>query len=164
MPTVNSSDFQIATNGNLRRAASPATTDIYNVLDLHAWLQDYIWPLEGRWVDEEFVYQGTRLAIAEMLLSGTTCFADMYFFPNAAARAAVIRTGNIFRRRRLAGVLTAGWTGLVVGALRTQAQRECSRRRMPRASLADGLARRCASPSPFRARARAHACARAHAS
>ena len=63
----------------------------------------------------------------------------------------------------LAGVLTAGWTGLVVGALRTQAQRECSRRRMPRASLADGLARRCASPSPFRARARVHACARAHA-
>ena len=58
-------------------------------LSLHAWLQDYIWPLEGRWVDEEFVYQGTRLAIAEMLLSGTTCFADMYFFPNAAARAAV---------------------------------------------------------------------------
>jgi hypothetical protein len=40
MPTVNSADFQIATNGNLRRAASPATTDIYNVLDLHAWLQD----------------------------------------------------------------------------------------------------------------------------
>lgn len=58
-------------------------------LSLHAWLQDYIWPLEGRWVDEEFVYQGTRLAIAEMLLSGTTCFADMYFFPNAAARAVV---------------------------------------------------------------------------
>ena len=58
-------------------------------LALHSWLQNYIWPLEGRWVDEEFVYQGTQLAIAEMLLSGTTCFADMYFFPNAAARAAV---------------------------------------------------------------------------
>jgi len=56
---------------------------------LHSWLQDYIWPMESRWVDEEFVYQGTRLAIAEMLLSGTTCFADMYFFPNAAARAAL---------------------------------------------------------------------------
>lgn len=58
-------------------------------LPLHSWLQDYIWPLEGRWVDDDFVYQGTRLAIAEMLLSGTTCFADMYFFPNAAARAAI---------------------------------------------------------------------------
>lgn len=54
---------------------------------LHTWLQDHIWPLESRWVSEEFVYQGTQLAIAEMLLSGTTCFADMYFFPDAAARA-----------------------------------------------------------------------------
>jgi 5-methylthioadenosine/S-adenosylhomocysteine deaminase len=58
-------------------------------LSLHEWLQDYIWPLEGRWVNEDFVYQGTRLAIAEMLRCGTTCFADMYFFPDAAARAAV---------------------------------------------------------------------------
>ncbi len=58
-------------------------------LSLHEWLQDYIWPLEGRWVNEDFVYQGSRLAIAEMLLCGTTCFADMYFFPDAAARAAV---------------------------------------------------------------------------
>lgn len=57
-------------------------------LPLHTWLQDYIWPLEGRWVSEEFVYHGTQLAIAEMLRSGTTCFADMYFFPNQAARAA----------------------------------------------------------------------------
>lgn len=55
---------------------------------LHTWLHDHIWPMEGRWVSEEFVYQGTQLAIAEMLLSGTTCFADMYFFPDAAARAA----------------------------------------------------------------------------
>lgn len=57
-------------------------------MPLHTWLQDHIWPLESRWVSEEFVYQGTQLAIAEMLLSGTTCFADMYFFPDAAARAA----------------------------------------------------------------------------
>ncbi len=57
-------------------------------MPLHTWLHDHIWPLEGRWVSEEFVYQGTQLAIAEMLLSGTTCFADMYFFPDAAARAA----------------------------------------------------------------------------
>lgn len=57
-------------------------------LPLKSWLEDYIWPLEGRWIAEEFVYHGTQLAIAEMLLSGTTCFADMYFFPDAAARAA----------------------------------------------------------------------------
>jgi 5-methylthioadenosine/S-adenosylhomocysteine deaminase len=61
-------------------------------LALHEWLQDYIWPLEGRWVNEDFVYQGSRLAIAEMLLCGTTCFADMYFFPDATARA-VVETG-----------------------------------------------------------------------
>ncbi len=57
-------------------------------LPLHSWLQDYIWPLESRWVSEQFVYEGTQLAIAEMLSCGTTCFADMYFFPDAAARAA----------------------------------------------------------------------------
>jgi len=57
-------------------------------LPLMSWLEDYIWPLEGRWVAPEFVYHGTQLAIAEMLLSGTTCFADMYFFPDEAARAA----------------------------------------------------------------------------
>jgi len=58
-------------------------------LPLQTWLQDHIWPLESRWVSSEFVYQGTQLAIAEMLRSGTTCYADMYFFPDAAARAAV---------------------------------------------------------------------------
>jgi 5-methylthioadenosine/S-adenosylhomocysteine deaminase len=44
--------------------------------------------MEREWVSEEFVYHGSQLAIAEMLLSGTTCFADMYFFPNQAAKAA----------------------------------------------------------------------------
>lgn len=57
-------------------------------LPLQTWLQDYIWPMEDKWVSAEFVYHGTQLAIAEMLLSGTTCFADMYFFPNESARAA----------------------------------------------------------------------------
>lgn len=58
-------------------------------LPLHRWLQDHVWPMEGRWVSEEFVEAGTRLAIAEMLLGGTTCFADMYFFPETTARVAV---------------------------------------------------------------------------
>ncbi len=57
-------------------------------LPLMAWLQDYIWPAEARWVDPEFVRAGTRLAIAEMLRGGTTCFNDMYFFPEATAAAA----------------------------------------------------------------------------
>jgi len=59
--------------------------------DLHLmeWLNQHIWPAEQRWVSEEFVYDGTRLAIAEMLRGGTTCFNDMYFFGDEAARAAV---------------------------------------------------------------------------
>ena len=57
-------------------------------LPLMDWLQNHIWPAEGRWVSPEFVFEGTQLAIAEMLKSGTTCFNDMYFFPEAAAQAA----------------------------------------------------------------------------
>ena len=57
-------------------------------LPLMTWLQEHIWPVEGRWVDPEFVRAGTRLAIAEMLRGGTTCFSDMYFFPEATATVA----------------------------------------------------------------------------
>ena len=60
---------------------------------LHTWLNESIWPAEGRWMSEEFVYDGAELAIAEMLLGGTTCFNDMYFFPDQTARAA--RKNNI---------------------------------------------------------------------
>ena len=56
---------------------------------LHTWLNDHIWPAEGRWVSEEFVKDGTQLALAEMIRSGTTCFADMYFYPEQAAQACV---------------------------------------------------------------------------
>lgn len=56
-------------------------------LALMTWLNDHIWPAEGRHVCEEFVYDGTRLAAAEMLRGGVTCANDMYFFPRAAARA-----------------------------------------------------------------------------
>lgn len=58
-------------------------------LPLMEWLSDHIWPAEGKWVSEEFVYDGTKLAIAEMIRSGTSCFSDMYFFPEMAAKAAV---------------------------------------------------------------------------
>ncbi len=54
---------------------------------LHTWLNDHIWPIEGRWVSEDFVRDGTDLAIAEMIKTGTTCFADMYFYPEQAAQA-----------------------------------------------------------------------------
>ncbi len=57
-------------------------------LVLMDWLQNHIWPAERRWVSPEFVRDGTRLSIAEMLKSGTTCFSDMYFFPEEAANVA----------------------------------------------------------------------------
>jgi 5-methylthioadenosine/S-adenosylhomocysteine deaminase len=55
-------------------------------LPLMDWLQGYIWPAENRWVNADFVRDGTELAIAEMLRGGVTCFNDMYFFPDAAAQ------------------------------------------------------------------------------
>ena len=57
-------------------------------LPLMTWLNEHIWPAEGTWVNEEFVHDGTQLAIAEMIRGGTTCFNDMYFFPNITARVA----------------------------------------------------------------------------
>tara|TARA_R110001592_G_scaffold248308_1_gene510563 strand:+ start:25430 stop:26758 length:1329 start_codon:yes stop_codon:yes gene_type:complete len=58
-------------------------------LPLMEWLNDHIWPAEDKWVSAEFVYDGTKLAIAEMIRSGTSCFSDMYFFPEMAAKAAL---------------------------------------------------------------------------
>ena len=70
-------------------AAMTLFRGIADDLELHDWLENHIWPLENRWVSEEFVLHGARLAIAEMLRGGTTCFADMYFFPDATARVAI---------------------------------------------------------------------------
>ena len=56
-------------------------------LPLKAWLEGAIWPREGRFVAPEFVHDGTLLAAAEMLRGGITCCNDMYFFPDASARA-----------------------------------------------------------------------------
>jgi 5-methylthioadenosine/S-adenosylhomocysteine deaminase len=56
-------------------------------LPLEEWLNNYIFPAESR-VNGDFVYWGTKLAIAEMLLSGTTTFTDMYLFAGDVARAA----------------------------------------------------------------------------
>ena len=56
-------------------------------LPLMDWLNDHIFPAEAR-LDPEKVHAGTLLGCAEMLLSGTTCFCDMYLFEDAVARAA----------------------------------------------------------------------------
>jgi len=56
-------------------------------LPLMSWLHDHIFPAEAK-LTPEVVYQGTRLACAEMILSGTTTFCDMYLFEDAVAHAA----------------------------------------------------------------------------
>ncbi|NKB76467.1 MAG: TRZ/ATZ family hydrolase [Gammaproteobacteria bacterium] len=57
-------------------------------LPLMEWLTDYIWPAEQKWVGDEFMEVGSDLALAEMIRGGTTCFNDMYFFPDIVARRA----------------------------------------------------------------------------
>ncbi len=69
-------------------AAMTLLRGIADDLHLMDWLQKHIWPAERKWVSEQFVHDGTQLAIAEMLRSGSTCFNDMYFFPEVTARVA----------------------------------------------------------------------------
>lgn len=58
-------------------------------LPLSRWLRERIWPLEAALVDPAFVRDGCTLAFAEMMLGGTTCVNDMYFFPDAAIEVAL---------------------------------------------------------------------------
>jgi 5-methylthioadenosine/S-adenosylhomocysteine deaminase len=57
-------------------------------LPLKSWLEDHIWPIEYKYANDKFVKQGTELALAEMIRTGTTCFSDMYFFSDQAALVA----------------------------------------------------------------------------
>jgi 5-methylthioadenosine/S-adenosylhomocysteine deaminase len=57
-------------------------------LRLDVWLMGYMMPVEREFVRPDFVGLGTRLACAEMIRAGTTCFADMYYFEEAVAEAA----------------------------------------------------------------------------
>jgi 5-methylthioadenosine/S-adenosylhomocysteine deaminase len=54
-------------------------------LDLQEWLTKYIFPAEGKNVNEAFVRAGTRLGLAEMIRGGTTTYCDMYYFEDAIA-------------------------------------------------------------------------------
>ncbi len=54
-------------------------------LDLMTWLQKYIFPMEGRYVDPAFIEVGSELACWEMIRGGTTSFVDMYFYPEVIA-------------------------------------------------------------------------------
>ena len=55
---------------------------------LEHWLQHQVWPLEQRWIDPEYVRDGTELAIADLITSGTTCFADMHLYSEVVAEVA----------------------------------------------------------------------------
>jgi 5-methylthioadenosine/S-adenosylhomocysteine deaminase len=68
-----------------------------NDVTLLDWLQKFIFPAEARNVTPDFVRWGTRLACLEMLLSGTTTYADMYYFEDTVAEET--------RRAGLRGVL-----------------------------------------------------------
>jgi 5-methylthioadenosine/S-adenosylhomocysteine deaminase len=61
-------------------------------LPLMTWLQDYIWPAEQATMDADAVTLGSKLAIAEMIRAGITCFNDHYFFPQHTAQV-VAETG-----------------------------------------------------------------------
>lgn len=69
-------------------AAMVLMRGIADDLPLRTWLEQHIWPAERQHASADFVYDGTMVAAAEMLRGGVTCFHDMYFFPEAIARAA----------------------------------------------------------------------------
>lgn len=76
--------------GLVNAHAHAAMTLLRGVADdvpLKAWLEQQIWPREARLVAPDFVHDGTLLGAAEMLRGGITCCNDMYFYPDAAARA-----------------------------------------------------------------------------
>jgi len=57
-------------------------------MPLERWLRERIWPVESRWMGPELVADGTRLAVAEMLAGGITCFSDMYFYGDVVGEVA----------------------------------------------------------------------------
>ena len=57
-------------------------------LPFERWLHERILPAENEWIGPEFVADGTRLAVAEMLRGGITCFSDMYYFPDVVGEVA----------------------------------------------------------------------------
>lgn len=82
-------------NGHTHSAMS-LLRGVVDDVPLKVWLNKHIWPLERRWVSEDWTYQGSLLSAAEALRGGVTYLNDMYFYPAAMARAAIdsgIRAG-----------------------------------------------------------------------
>jgi 5-methylthioadenosine/S-adenosylhomocysteine deaminase len=91
-------------------------------LPLMRWLEEKVWPIERR-LEPEDVYWGTRLACLEMIRNGTTRFWDMYWHPEAAARAV-----------RDAGLRATVAAPLIDVDGRTEAMRESARRSLDQLS------------------------------
>jgi len=70
-------------------AAMTLMRGIADDVPLMTWLQQHVWPVEAKHVSDEFVHDGSLLGMAEMIRAGITCVNDMYFFPEATARAAL---------------------------------------------------------------------------
>lgn len=87
--TIDGKDFLVLpglVNGHTH-AAMTLFRGLADDLPLMEWLENYIFPVERR-MDAEFVHTGALLACAEMIMSGTTTFSDMYLFEDAVAQAA----------------------------------------------------------------------------
>lgn len=69
-------------------AAMSLFSGVADDMELDRWLNDFIFPLEDKFVEKNFAYWGSLLACAEMVLSGTTTFCDMYFYEKETGRAA----------------------------------------------------------------------------
>jgi len=86
-------------------------------LPLRTWLEERIWPAEAR-LSADDVYWGTRLACLEMIRSGTTRFVDMYWHPEAVARA--VRDSGL--RATVCAPLIDRGSAAAMGALRDAAE------------------------------------------
>lgn len=83
-------DRHVVMPGLVNAHTHTAMTLLRGVADdvpLTEWLTEHIWPRETRFVTPEFVHDGVLLGATEMLRGGITCCNDMYFYPDAAARA-----------------------------------------------------------------------------
>ena len=69
-------------------AAMTLMRGVADDLTLMDWLNNHIWPIESQHMNQQFVQDGTELAIAEMIRNGTTCLNDMYFYPDITAKTA----------------------------------------------------------------------------
>ena len=95
-------------------------------LALMEWLNKYIFPAEAKTVSPEFVRAGTRLAALEMIQSGTTTFADMYYFEEEIARET--QGGRPARRARPDDHPVSGGRRQDAGRRRWRAPRRSSQR------------------------------------